>query len=222
MMGVSGLAGNPAYPPYAPPLPPISMGRLGQTLAKGFNALGWHWWPSDAAILSQDYRGRKKCRNAGVCDLGCAVGAKVSVDITYWPIAEQRGVKLLIRSRVREVTIDVNGMASGVLYHDETGAPHKQEASIVILSCNGVGTPRIMLNSTSRHFPEGIANRSGLVGKMSCSIHSPASSAGSTNPWRDSRGRWPAVFKARNSTRQTQNAISFGDTISMAAAIRRQ
>ena len=38
--GVSGLPGNPAYPNYAPPLPPIPIGRLGQTLAKGFNQLG--------------------------------------------------------------------------------------------------------------------------------------------------------------------------------------
>ncbi len=164
-MGVSGLAGNPLYPPYTPPLPPIKMGKLGRTLAGGFNKLGWHWWPSDAAILSRDYEGRKKCRDAGVCDLGCAVGAKASVDITYWPLAERRGVKLKTRCRVREVTVDGKGRADGVLYHDEDGQIHKQKAAIVVLACNGIGTPRIMLNSKSKQFPDGIANRSGQVGK---------------------------------------------------------
>ena len=45
MMGVSGLAGDPAYPPKEMPLPPLPLGKLGHTLARGFNKLGWHWWP---------------------------------------------------------------------------------------------------------------------------------------------------------------------------------
>ncbi len=52
-----GLSGNPSYPPYDVPLPPIPLGKLGKTLAKGFNQLGWHWWPSDTSILSRDYQG---------------------------------------------------------------------------------------------------------------------------------------------------------------------
>jgi len=55
---------------------------LGKTLAKGFNALGWHWWPSDVAILSRDQDGRAKCVNAGTCDLGCAAGATLDPDLT--------------------------------------------------------------------------------------------------------------------------------------------
>ena len=84
-MGASGLAGNPSWPPYEPPHPPIPIGKLGRTVARGFNRLGWHWWPSDVAILSRDDDGRAKCVNAGTCDLGCATGAKASVDLTYWP-----------------------------------------------------------------------------------------------------------------------------------------
>ena len=45
MMGVSGLAGDPSYPPKQPPLPPLPLGRQGETVARGFNRLGWHWWP---------------------------------------------------------------------------------------------------------------------------------------------------------------------------------
>ena len=67
MMGVSGLAGDPAYPPKSAPMPPIPLGRSGETLAQGFNQLGWHWWPSDMAIATQTYDGRDRCINLGAC-----------------------------------------------------------------------------------------------------------------------------------------------------------
>lgn len=165
IMGVSGLSGNPAYPHYDTAYPPVPLGAIGRTLAKGFNKLGWHWWPSDSAILTRDQGGRKACVNAGPCDLGCASGSKGSVDITYWPRAIHRGVRLKTRCRVSEITVGKNGMADGVLYFDEGGNQQRQEASLVVVACNGIGTPRLLLNSRSNQFPDGLANRSGLVGK---------------------------------------------------------
>lgn len=165
-VGASGLAGNPAYPFYEPPNPPIPIGKLGQTLAKGFNQLGWHWWPSDVAILSRDADGRQKCVNAGTCDLGCAAGAKGGTNFTYWPILESAGVELRSECRVREILVDEEtGFATGVLYHGPDGQVHEQNAELVIVAANGVGTPRLLLHSKSKLFPDGLANRSGLVGK---------------------------------------------------------
>ena len=164
--GVSGLGGNPGYPEYAPELPPIPMGRLGQTLARGFNAKGWHWWPSDVAILSQDHDGRQKCVNAGTCDLGCAAGAKGGTNFTYWPLLENAGVELRTGARVREILVDDStGFATGVLYHGTDGQVHEQPAELIVVACNGVGTPRLLLNSRSKAFSDGLANRSGMVGK---------------------------------------------------------
>ncbi len=165
MMGVSGLAGDPMYPPKEFPLPPVPLGRLGETLAGGFNRLGWHWWPSDSAITTREYEGRAACVNAGTCLLGCAVGAKGSTDITYWPEALRRGVRLETHCRVREITVDENGMADGVIFYDADGVERRQRAEVVVVACNGIGTPRLLLNSKSRHFPDGLANRSGLVGR---------------------------------------------------------
>jgi choline dehydrogenase-like flavoprotein len=165
MMGVSGLAGDPAYPPKELPLPPVQIGKLGETLARGFNKLGWHWWPSDSAIISEDYEGRAGCINAGTCLMGCAHGAKASTDITYWPIALRQGVRLKSRCRVREITVGANGLADGVIYYDADGSECRQKAEVVVVACNGIGTPRLLLNSKSKQFPDGIANRSGLVGK---------------------------------------------------------
>lgn len=165
MMGVSGLAGDPMGPPHDPPLPPLPIGRVGEVIAGGFDKLGWHWWPSDAAILSRPRDGRDKCLNLGPCVSGCSQGAKASADNTYWPEAIASGVELRTRARVREITLGADGMADGVLYYDAEGREQVQKAAIVILACNGVGTPRILLNSASSRFPDGLANRSGLVGK---------------------------------------------------------
>ena len=165
MMGVSGLAGDPAYPYHEPQLPPLPLGRLGNTLASGFEKLGWHWWPSDSAIASREYEGRAPCINLGPCLTGCAQGAKASTDITYWPAAQRKGVQVRTGCRVREITMRADGMADGVLYYDEEGRLQEQKAEIVVLACNGIGTPRLLLNSTSSQHPDGLANSSGLVGK---------------------------------------------------------
>ena len=166
MMGVSGLPGDPGVPPRHPPMPPVPMGRTGTLYAQAMNKLGWHWWPSDTTIATTEYDGRAKCINIGHCTPGCAQGAKASTDITYWPLALRSGnVELRPRSRVRKITTDRNGMASGAIYYDRDGKEHFQPAEIVILACNGVGTPRLLLNSASARFPDGLANSSGMVGK---------------------------------------------------------
>jgi choline dehydrogenase-like flavoprotein len=165
MMGVAGLAGDPAYPPKDVPLPPVPLGILGETLARGFEELGWHWWPSDSAIATRDYQGRGACINLGPCIMGCAQGAKGSTDVTYWPAAIRRGVELRTRCRVREIEVGADGMATGVVYYDAGGVERRQRAEVVVVACNGVGTPRLLLHSRSRQFPDGLANRSGLVGR---------------------------------------------------------
>jgi choline dehydrogenase-like flavoprotein len=165
MMGISGLAGDPAYPPKAPLMPPVPLGKAGTRLANGLNQLGWHWWPSDSAVATQDYEGRGACINLGHCIAGCAQGAKASTDITYWPAAIRAGVQLRTRCRVREITTRADGMASGAIYFDADGNEHFQPAEVVIVACNGVGTPRLLLNSRSAQHPEGLANSSGLVGR---------------------------------------------------------
>src|SRR5260221_344126 len=67
--------------------------------------------------------------------------------------------------RVRSITTDEHGMAAGVVYSDADGIEQFQAAHVVVLACNDVGTPRLLLNSASARFPDGLANSSGLVGK---------------------------------------------------------
>jgi len=166
MMGVSGLEGDPAYPPgKRPQMPPPALGRSGAIWAKALNTLGWHWWPSDNTIATEEYDGRAKCINLAHCTPGCAQGAKASTDITYWPIALRAGVELRTHCRVKRITTGEDGMATGVEYYDSENTLRFQAAHVVIVACNGIGTPRLLLNSKSEKHPNGLANSSDQVGR---------------------------------------------------------
>ena len=165
-MAVSGLGGDPCYPPGAPPpLPPHPINKTGRLMAEAMNTLGWHWWPGSVSIPSADYGNLKQCARLGICRMGCPEGAKASTDLTHWPGAQSHGAKVITGARVKEITVNEHGLASGAVYVDRDGKEHFQAASVVVLAANGIGTPRLLLLSTSSRFPTGLANSSGLVGK---------------------------------------------------------
>jgi choline dehydrogenase-like flavoprotein len=165
MVGVSGLSGDPAYPPIENLMPPVPLGLLGTEFAKGFNKLGWHWWPSYSAIATRDFKNRGACINLGPCNLGCSQGAKSSADVTYWPEALKNGVTLIEKARVSEIILKNNSEVSGVRYFDGDDSSKFASARIVVLAASGVGTPRLLLNSKSDFWPNGLGNNSGLVGR---------------------------------------------------------
>lgn len=164
--GASGMGGNPAYPPGAPPpLPALPIGSTGRRAAEGMNKLGWHWWPGCNAIASRPHGNQAQCLRYGVCIEGCPAGAKGSTDVTHIPAAMKAGAKLHVGARVKEITVDERGRASGAVYVDRDGVEHFQPASVVVMAANGLGTPRLLMLSTSKRFPDGLANSSGLLGR---------------------------------------------------------
>jgi choline dehydrogenase-like flavoprotein len=166
IMGVSGVAGDPGNPPRSPrPMPPLPPGAGAERLARAFDTLGWHWWVSDIAINSEPYGGRGACNNCGPCDMGCPPRARASADITYWPLALAAGARLITQARVFEVTTDSAGRPTGVTYFDQDGVARRRAADVVVLAANGAGTPRVLLLSASGRHPNGLLNRSGLVGR---------------------------------------------------------
>jgi choline dehydrogenase-like flavoprotein len=165
-IGVSGLSGDPSNPPRTRrSTTPLPLGALGETIGRACDKLGWYWWVSDNAIVSERYGSRPACTLQGRCMMGCPTGAKASTDVTHWPTAMKQGAALKTRARVREISVDANGHARGVIYHDRDGKVHEALARVVVVCCNGVGTPRLLLNSKSKYFRDGLANSSGLVGK---------------------------------------------------------
>jgi len=164
--GVSGLGGNPAFPPGAePPLPPLPFDEQSLAVARAMANRGWHWWPDTNAIVSVPYDGRKSCVQRGTCPTGCNEGAKSSADVTHWGKAVALGANLITGARVRRITLDSAGLANGAEWVDEAGVEHFQSADVVLVAANGIGTPRLLLNSACREFPDGLANRSGQVGR---------------------------------------------------------
>jgi choline dehydrogenase-like flavoprotein len=164
---VSGLGGNPAFPEGAdPPLPPLPIGKGGLKVARAHASLGWHWWPETNAIASIDIdETRHRCAQRGTCGQGCGEGAKSSTDLTHWPQAIAAGVRLVTGARVRELTVGTDGRVTGALWLDEHHREQRQTADIVLMAANGIGTPRLLLNSACSLFPDGLANSSGLVGR---------------------------------------------------------
>ncbi|MBT6110399.1 MAG: GMC family oxidoreductase [Rhodospirillales bacterium] len=118
------------------------------------------------SINSQPRDGRGACQQAGFCFQGCKFGAKWSTAYTEIPAGEATG-KLEVREHAHVLTIehDNNGKVSGVVYADKDGNQHRQAARAVCVAGNSIKSPRLLLNSASSMFPDGLANSSGQVGR---------------------------------------------------------
>ena len=165
MMGVSGLAGDPAYPPQEPMMPPLPLGKSGATLARGLNKLGWHWWPSDSAIASVDYEGRAKCINLGHCTSAARRAPRPAPTSPTGPPPSAPASSCARAAACARSRPTNRAWRPASIYYDADGVEQFQPAEVVILACNAIGTPRILLNSVSARFPNGLANSSGLVGR---------------------------------------------------------
>ena len=56
--------------------PPLPLGPSGAAVVRGFEKLGWHWWPSDNAILSRDYDGRPAATTAAAATSAARSGPR--------------------------------------------------------------------------------------------------------------------------------------------------
>jgi choline dehydrogenase-like flavoprotein len=167
-MGISGITGDLAYPPRpdAPrdPLPPH--GEYYNLISAGLNKLDVHWWPADNAIVTKDRGDRLACNGCGMCNLGCPRRSLGTATEGYLRSAMARGLDLRALSRVTRVNTDAQGRASGVDYIDlQAGTEHTVNAPLVVVACNGIGTPRLLLMSTSASRPSGLGNSNDQVGR---------------------------------------------------------
>jgi len=166
-LGVSGIKqGLPAgHVQGRPPNPPHKLFYASQVLKRGFDKLGIPAYSGSVAINSRVFAGRPACNYCGGCSMGCPIGAKANTAITHFPTALKLGVEVRSRSYATEVKVDSQGKAKSIVYVDSDGVEHKQEASIIVVAGWTIESPRLLLNSKSRLFPDGLANSSGLVGK---------------------------------------------------------
>lgn len=118
------------------------------------------------AIQSSDDGDRIACQQTGFCFQGCKWGAKWSAAYTDIPAGEATGnLEVRERSHVARILHNAEGKVTGVEYFDAEGNLQKQSARIVCVAGNSIESPRMLLNSASTLFPDGLANSSGQVGR---------------------------------------------------------
>jgi len=123
--------------------------------------------PSRLSIITQALGNRPPCHYCGQCNRGCTANANFSSpSVLIAPALDTGNLTLLTNAMVREVTVDSAGLANGVSYIDKnTGQDEHIQARVVVLAASACSSARILLNSKSSQFPNGLANSSGTVGK---------------------------------------------------------
>jgi choline dehydrogenase-like flavoprotein len=126
------------------------------------------------AVLTQAHKGRQACHYCGPCARGCSVGAYFSSLSSTLPAARATGnLTLQCDSIVHSVIHDPDtGRASGVRVVDrETKEMREVKGRVVFLCASALGSTKILLNSTSSRYPNGLANSSGTLGKYVMDHH---------------------------------------------------
>lgn len=137
----------------------------GVALKLGCDALGIETRVGPVAINNGRFGHRQHCIYRGFCLQGCKVGAKASPLVTHVPDALAHGAEIRPDSMVTRIEVDEHdGHATGVHYV-RRGVSGFQRAAHVIVAGYSIETPRLLLNSTSRRFPDGLCNDHDLVGR---------------------------------------------------------
>ena len=123
--------------------------------------------PARLSILTRPLNGRPACHYCGQCGRGCGVNANFSSTGVLLPPALDTGRLLVVTNAMaRAVTTDRSGLATGVSYIDKNDGTDKHvRARVVVLAASACETARLLLNSESSLFPDGLANSSGMVGR---------------------------------------------------------
>ncbi|WP_296063269.1 GMC family oxidoreductase [uncultured Amphritea sp.] len=137
-----------------------------KVVKEGANRIGAKCEQATLAINTETRDGRPSCQVNGFCMQGCRIGAKWSTMYTEIPKAEATGkTEVRPQSMVLKIEHDKTGKVTGVLYADKDGNHLLQKARVVAVAGNSIESPRMLLNSASSMFPDGLANSSGQVGQ---------------------------------------------------------
>jgi choline dehydrogenase-like flavoprotein len=199
-VGISGQKENMDHFPDGQFLPPIELNcvenHLKQSLKKNFNTI---LTPARLANLTKPHNGRGQCMNRNMCSRGCPYGAYFSSNSATLPAAVETGnMTLYPNALVVEILYDHNAnRATGVRVLDtETKETKDFFARIIFVNASTIATAALLLRSTSSHFPNGLGNSNGVVGRYLMDHHSYAGGTGRHDGFQDSyyRGRRPGSF----------------------------
>ncbi len=136
-------------------------------LKAGARKVGYNEYTSSRTAINPVARdSRPGCRQIGFCHSGCAIGAKWSTLYTEIPKAEGTGhFELRTNAMVLKINHDDAGKVTGVVYADGSGAQQEQKARAVCVAGNAIETARLLYNSSSSLYPNGLGNSSGHLGR---------------------------------------------------------
>ena len=165
-----GVFGSKENIPSAPDgifLPPPRP-RCTETLVKkACDQLNIACIPSRMAILTKPVNGRPPCHYCGQCGRGCISASNFSSSQVMLPPAQATGRFTLIpNAMAREIVVSKDGRARAVSYIEKsTRREMRVHAKAFVVAASACESARLLLNSRSTLFPDGLANSSGVVGR---------------------------------------------------------
>ena len=166
-IGVFGTKENVSSAPDGVFLPPPKPRCTELFIKKACDKLNIICIPSRLAILTKPLNNRLPCHYCGQCGRGCVTASNFSSSQVLIPPAMDTGkLTLITGAMAREILVGKDGKAQGVSYIDKATRTEKRiNARAVVVAASACESARLLLNSKSMLFPNGLANSSGAVGR---------------------------------------------------------
>lgn len=148
-------------------LPPPAMRCGEKLLKKAASGIGISIVPVRRAVLTRPYGGHNACHYCGACGRGCDVSAFFNAsDYLIEPAFQTKRLEVIDNAVVARVLVNDKAQASGVQYFDRyTGEEHKIYGRVIVVAASCIDSTRILLNSKSSAWPNGIGNSPDVIGR---------------------------------------------------------
>ena len=166
-MGITGTKEGLRTAPDGKFLPPIAPRVHEQLVQRAGKRLNIPVIPSRMAMLTKPVHGRAACHYCGQCGRGCkTASAFTSSQAMILPAMKTGRVNVISNAMAREILTDGKGRANGVSYIDKATREERTiKARVVIVGASACESARLLMNSKSSLYPNGIGNSSGQVGR---------------------------------------------------------
>ena len=166
-IGVFGTKENIPSAPDGVFLPPPKPRCTETIIKKACDKLDILCIPSRLAILTKPLNGRPACHYCAQCGRGCITASNFSSSQVMIPPAEKTGrFTLITGAMARELIVGKDGKVAAVSYIDKaTREERRIHARAFIVAASACESARLLLNSRSTLFPDGLANSSGVIGR---------------------------------------------------------
>jgi choline dehydrogenase-like flavoprotein len=166
-IGVFGSKENVPNSPDGVFLPPPKPRCTETIIKKACDQLKITCIPSRLAILTQPLNGRAACHYCAQCGRGCMTASNFSSSQVMIPVAQATGrFTLIANAMAREIVLGKSGRVEAVSYIDKTTRSESRVyAKAVVVAASACESARLLLNSRSTSFSNGLANSSGVVGR---------------------------------------------------------